>query len=860
MSGSARRMPFWQLGWRNLWRDVRSGELGMLVLAVMLAVAALTAVAFFSDRLDRALQRDAAQLLGGDVVVSADQPIPPAFAQQAQALGLRHTKTLTFPTMARVAPTLGMTARLVSLKAVDQGYPLIGQVRVSDDPAWQAGMPDSGMHQGPAAGEAWAEPALFDALGLRPGDTLMLGESAFRLSRVLTLEPDQGNSLVSFAPRVMIHAADLPATGLVQPASRIRYRLPLAGPETAVHAYVQWAEAQLGQQDMRGIELRTLDQDGGNPQLQKTLDRAGNFLNLVALLAALLSAVAVALAARAFAARHLDDCAILRVLGVRQRTMAAAYTMEFVLLGLLGSVLGLLLGYLVHLGFASLLAGLVKTTLPPAGWQPLLLGLGVGLTLLLAFGLPPVLQLSGTPPLRVIRREVGQLKPASLLTVVLGVGGFALLLLASSSDRQLGLIAVAGFGLAVLLFAVLAWLVLWALRRLLQSATGERLPRWLAMALRQLTVRPWRAVIQVSSLALGLLSLLLLVLVRTDLVDGWQQVTPADAPNRFVINIMPDQAGAFRQALLAAGVTQFDWFPMVRGRLVAVNGRQVSPEHFAEDRARRLVDREFNLSYSAEPPAHNSIVAGQWQSGEADGISMEQGIMDTLGLRLGDRLQFDMGGVLREARISSVRQVDWASMHVNFFAMFPQASLGDELAVTWITAYRNPPAVAAQPSLDTQLLQTFPNVTQIDMSSTIRQLQRVLAQVIRAVELLFGFGLMAGVVVLFAMIGASREERARDMAIMRAIGASRGLLARIQSAELIGSGALAGLLASVVALVLAWILAQQVFGFAWVPIPWIVPVGMLAGAMLAWVAGWWSLRGLLSRPVVATLRSVQEEG
>ena len=234
--------------------------------------------------------------------------------------------------------------------------------------------------------------------------------------------------------------------------------------------------------------------------------------------------------------------------------------------------------------------------------------------------------------------------------------------------------------------------------------------------------------------------------------------------------------------------------------------------------------------------------------------------MDTLGLRLGDRLQFDMGGVLREARISSVRQVDWASMHVNFFAMFPQASLGDELAVTWITAYRNPPAVAAQPSLDTQLLQTFPNVTQIDMSSTIQQLQRVLAQVIRAVELLFGFGLMAGVVVLFAMIGASREERARDMAIMRAIGASRGLLARIQSAELIGSGALAGLLASVVALVLAWILAQQVFGFAWVPIPWIVPVGMLAGAMLAWVAGWWSLRGLLSRPVVATLRSVQEEG
>ena len=857
---SVRRMPFWQLGWRNLWRDVRSGELGMLVLAVLLAVAALTAVAFFSDRLDRALQRDAAQLLGGDVVVSADHAIPAAFIEQADALGLRHAQTLTFPTMARVAPEQGLAARLVSLKAVDSGYPLIGQLRVSEDPAWQNDMPDHGLTQGPAAGEAWAEPALFDALGLRPGDTLMLGESAFRLSRVLTLEPDQGNSLVSFAPRVMIPMADLAATELVQPASRIRYRLPLAGPEAAVQAYVQWAELQLKQPDRRGIEVRTLDQDGGNPQLQKTLDRAGNFLNLVALLAALLSAVAVALAARAFAARHLDDCAILRVLGVRQRTMAAAYTMEFVLLGVLGSVLGLLLGYLVHLAFASLLAGLVKTTLPAAGWQPLALGLGVGLTLLLAFGLPPVLQLAGTPPLRVIRREAGQLKPASLLTVLLGVGGFALLLLASSSDRTLGLIAVAGFGVAVLLFAALGWLVLWALRRTLHSATGERLPRWLAMALRQITVRPWRAVIQISSLSLGLLSLLLLVLVRTDLVDGWQQVTPADAPNRFVINIMPEQAEAFRQTLLDGGVTQFDWYPMVRGRLVAINGQPVSPDNFTEDRARRLVDREFNLSYSAEPPTHTPIVAGQWQAGAADGISMEQGIMETLQLQLGDRLQFDMGGVLREARISSVREVDWASMHVNFFAMFPQASLGEEVAVTWITAYRNPAPVAGQASLDTRLLQTFPNITQIDMSSTIQQLQRVLAQVIRAVELLFGFGLAAGVVVLFAMVGASREERARDMAIMRAVGASRGLLARIQSTELIGTGALAGLLASVVALALAWLLARQVFGFAWVPIPWIVPVGMLAGAALAWAAGWWSLRGLLSRPVMATLRSVTQEG
>lgn len=829
----------------------------MLVLAVLLAVAALSAVAFFSDRLGAGLQRDAAQLLGGDVVISGDRPLPQTFLQQARRLGLQDTQTQTFPTMVRATEAQGGAGRLVALKAVAPGYPLRGSIRVAARYPLSAGTAEQAVQTGPARGEVWVEAAVLDALGLHLGDGLLLGDTQLRIARVLVQEPDRGANFINFAPRVLMALEDLPATQLVQPASRVTYRLPLAGSQRAVRSYTEWARAELDKPDMRGMRIDSLE--GGNPQMQQTLDRAGNFLNLVALLAALLSAVAVALAARAFAARHLDDCAMLRVLGLPQRTIAWAYAFEFVLLGLASSLLGLLLGYAVHYLFVALLASLVPTVLPQPGVAPVLLGLGVGLTLLIAFGLPPVLQLAGTPPLRVIRRELGALKPASVGAIVLGVTGFVVLLLAASRDLKLGGIAVSGFAAAVLVFAALGWGTVWLLQRWVRSGALDHMPRWLALSVRQLSARPAFAVVQITSLAVGLLALLLLVLLRTDLVQGWKQASPKDAPDRFVINIMPDQAQSFQQALRRAGVQAYDWYPMVRGRLVSVNGQPVAPEKYQDDRARRLVDREFNLSFSAQPPAYNPVVQGQWRSGDEQGISMEEGIMETLGLKLGDRLVFDMGGVLRESAITSVRKVDWSSMHVNFFAMYPVSGLGDNVASTWITAYRTPYDGAGQPGLDRVLLQTFPNITQVDMGSTIAQVQQVLTQVISAVELLFGFGLAAGVVVVLATVSATREQRARDIAIMRALGADSRLLGRMQHAELWGVGALAGFLASVLALLLGWALAHYVFAFDWLLAWWVLPAGTLAGATLAAAAGWWSLRGVLRRPVMETLRTASME-
>ncbi len=865
---------FWALGWRTLWRDLRSGELRLLMVAVTLAVAALTAVGFFSDRLQAGLQRDARQLLGGDAVVVSDNPPAAPWVEQADRLKLRHVLTLTFPTMGRADDAQGGATRLVALKAVGDGYPLRGQLRLARDAADREGQPTSGI---PERGTVWVDAALLEALALKSGDALLLGDARFRIAELIALEPDRGTGFMTFAPRVMLNAADLSATGLVQPASRITYRLAVAGDEPAVRQYLTWAEAEVKKPEVHGVRLESLG--SGRPEMTRTLDRAEKFLSLVALLAALLSAVAVALAARGFAARHLDDCAMLRVLGLPQRAIAGAYTVEFVLVGLAASAAGVLIGYAVHHVFVALLAGLVDAALPPPSVWPVLFGIGIGLTLLVAFGLPPVLQLAQVPPLRVLRRDVGALKPASLAVLGLGVAGFAALLLAVSSDLTLGLIAVGGFAGAAAVFALLSWVAVKGLRRAVNEQTA---PRWLVLATRQMSARPAYAVMQISSLAVGLLALVLLVLLRTDLISSWRAATPADAPNRFVINVMPDQGEAFRATLKDAGVTKMDWYPMFRGRLVAINGKPVNPTDFSDDRAQRLVDREFNLSHAAERPPHNEISAGRWQPNEAGAVSVEQGLAQTLGLKLGDRMTFDIAGTPAEGKITSLRKVDWASMHANFFVMFPLAEMPD-MPITYIAAYRAPEiwpprASASRESLppegaratlgrpgggaagfDNALVRQFPNITNVDMSATLAQVQRVLDQVIRAVEFLFGFTLMAGLIVLFAAVSATREERAREFAIMRAVGASSRLLGDVQRAELVGVGLLAGFLASAVAVGVGWAMARYAFEFNWTASPWVPLAGSAVGAVLALVAGWWGLRDVLRRPVVETLRRAAAE-
>lgn len=845
------------VAWRQLLRDWRAGELRLLMLAVALAVAALCAVAFLSDRLDQGLRRDAGKLLGGDAVVASDQPTPQALVDLATEQKLTMVRSAAFPSMARATQAQGGESRLVAVKAVSSGYPLRGSV------ALREALP--GRSGAPVAGEVWVDPAVADGLGLKLGDPLLLGDSQFTVAALIATEPDRGAGFMNFAPRVMLAERDLAATHLVQPASRIGYRLALvpgagAAPD-AVQKFVKAAEQRVEQDKLRGVRLESLE--SGRPEMQQTLDRAARFLRLVAMLSALLAAVAVALAARDFAARHLDACAMLRVLGQPQRRIAWAYGLEFLLAGLAASTAGVLVGLGLHQVFVSLLAGLIDVALPPPSVWPALLGLGLGLSLLLGFGLPPVLQLAAVPPLRVIRRDLGAPKAGSLLVLAAGVAGLGAILMVLAGDLMLGAIAAAGFAGAALLFALMAWVAVKLLRRLVPAnVSGARVPRWLLLATRQVAARPGFAVMQVSSLAVGLLALALLVLLRTDLIASWRQATPASAPDRFVINIQPDQTEAFRKALATAGVENYDWYPMIRGRLTTINGEAVQGKRFTEERAQRLAEREFNLSNTGEQPAHNRVVAGRWGDAKAGelGMSVEEGLAQALGIKVGDELAFDIAGQPVKGRITNLRKVDWSSMRVNFFVLFEAASLPD-LPSTQIAAYRTPSQApgAAGATLDRELARQFPNLTVIDVSAQLNQVQGVLGQVIQAVQFLFGFTLATGLVVLLAAVGSTREARTREFGLMRALGAPSSLLAQVQRAELLGVGALAGLLAGGVALLLAALLARFVFQFDWQLKPWVPLASAAAGALLAWSAGWWSLRGVLQRPVVQTLREAQAE-
>ena len=842
-----------QLGLRNLWRDLRSGELNLLFVSVVLAVSALTAVGFFSDRLQAGLWRDARQLLGGDAVVVSDKPTAENFQKKAQALGLKTNATLSFPSMARADDAQGGETKLVALKAVSEGYPLRGQMSLQN--AQSVGDANNQASSRltrdvPQPGQAWVDPALLEVLNLQKGDVIWLGDKSFQISELIEREPDRGAAFMNFAPRVMIHQSDVPATGLIQPASRISYRMAVSGDEAQVNVqqFLKWARAEVDKPEVRGVQIESME--SGRPEMRQTLDRAEKFLNLVALLAALLCAVAVALAARTFASKHLDACALLRVLGQSQQTLSVAYAFEFLTAGMVASLLGVVLGYGIHHAFIWLLAGLVDAQLPPSSVEPALLGLGMGLTLLLAFGLPPVLQLAKVPAMRVIRRDMGGLQPASVGVLLTGLFGFAGALLWASRDMKLGLMTVGGFAVATLLFAGATWLALKLLRKWVPTDTT---PRWLLLATRQVMARPVYAVVQVSALSVGLLALVLLVLLRTDLISSWRKATPVNAPDRFVINVQPDQTQAFQAALKQSGVKGYDWYPMIRGRLVAINGNAVSPLDYTDDRAKRLVDREFNLSARAAKPEHNPVVQGQWKEGESDAVSVEIGIAKTLGLKMGDRLRFDVGGVISEGRITSLRKVDWGSMRANFFVIYPVDNLPD-VPLSYMAAFKTPDV----PTFERNLLQQFPNVTSVDLRATLTQIQNVLDQVIRAVEFLFAFTLMAGLLVLTAAVTSTREERKREFAIMRALGATGRLLSQVQTAELMGVGLLAGFLASLVAELVGWGLARFVFEFEWTASLWVPAAGALTGALLAWIAGWWGLAEVLRQPVSQTLRQASE--
>ena len=817
-------------------RDWRAGELRLLAMALVIAVAAVTSVGFFVDRIRLGLERDAAQLLAADLVLSSDQPITDALRTRARSAGLQTADTVTFPSMALNAGDPDRNA-LAAVKAVSDSYPLRGMLRLSAEP----GGAETLARAVPPAGTAWVDAQLLQAIGARPGDNLKLGEKFFRIDRVIVIEPDRGTGFINFAPRVMINLADLPATELITTGSRVTYRLLAAGERATVRTFA----TALGRDLPRGQRIESLE--SGRPEMQRTLERAQRFLALVALLAAMIAAVAVAAAARRFSQRHLDSCAMMRCLGLAQSDIFWLFALEFVFVGIAACAVGMLLGYAAHFALLYALGSLIKTSLPLPSALPAVQGWAVGLVLLMGFALPPLAQLRAVPPLRVLRKDIGLPSGRSSLGYLVGLIGFLLLLLWSSNDLKVGAVTAGGFAGGLLVFALAAWGVLQLLSPL-RSITGRLGISW-RFAIAAVQRRPVATIVQLVSLAVGLMALLLLTVTRTDLVSAWRNAAPPDAPNRFVINVQPDQVAGVAQRLKDGGIDA-ELHPMIRGRLVKLNGKPVGPENYTDDRAQRLVDREFNISYTASAPTHNPITAGTWFMDGSDELSIEEGIAKTLGVKLGDELTFDIAGQTVNARATSLRKVNWDSMRANFFVLMPPALLAGKPA-SFITAFHLPDR---QGGLTGDLLREFPNLTVIDTSAVFRQVQAVLDQVIAAVEFLFIFTLAAGVLVLYAALASSRDERVREAGLLRALGASRQQLSRAQLAELACIGALAGLLAAIGASAIGWALARFAFEFDYTISPWVFALGIGGGALCALAGGYLGLRGVLKTPPLATLR------
>ena len=824
------------LSMRMLRRNWMAGELRVLLLALLIAVASVTTVGFFADRVRAALDAQANELLGGDLVVISDKLFEPTFLDVAARNRLAAAHTRTFPSM--VAASSG-DVNLAEIKAVTNQHPLRGHIRITN----AVGEPDREVTGGPRPGTAWIAVALAGRLNLKVGSSLKVGRLPLEVDAIITREPDSVLDYFGIAPRVLMNEADVAATGLIQVGSRVTYRLLVAGDPAAVQRFRTEATPLL----QRGQRIEGVRDSRG--EVRTALERAQRFLGLASLLSVVLASVAVALAARRFSQRQVDGAAMMRCLGATQADIFALHAWQFAALGVAACLLGSAVGYGAQAVLATWLSGFFTVQLPLPGPMPAVRGAVIGFVLLLGFTLPPLLRLRNVSTLRVLRREMAAAEPLSLAAFVLGLVALASLIVWQAGDIKLGSIAVGGFAAALLVAAAAGYALIRIVTRLRGAASGP----W-RYGLANLRRRTWASLVQIMALGLGIMAMLMLTLVRTELITKWQASMPADMPNRFAVGIQDDQLAGVKKHFADMGFQTPDLYPMVRGRLVAVAGRDVVPAEYTDERAKRLSEREFNLTYGDTLRPDNKVVAGRfWPAGHNEPeFSVEEGIATTLNIKLGDAITFDVAGTKFTAKVTSLRKVDWDSFKPNFFVIASPPLLKSYPA-SWITSFHLP---AGREDVVASTVRKFPNVSIIDLSAIMAQFQRITDQVSRAVEFVFMFAIAAGLVVLFAAITATQDERVFEGAILRTLGASRRQLTILQLAEFLAIGLLAGTVAAGGAVALALVLSERVLGVPY-EVHWMLPtVGLLVGGLGVALAGLIGTQKAVSAPPLQTIRAV----
>jgi putative ABC transport system permease protein len=824
----------WTTSWRMLWRDWRGGELSILAVGLVIAVTSITAVGFFTDRMERGLQLQSAELIGADLVITSARPDVADHIEDARARDFSVALTQNF----RSVVMSNDRPQLVEVKAVTAAYPLRGVLRVSDTP-FAADVAITGI---PAPGDVWVEARLLQLLDLHIGDQVDLGASTFTLRQVLRYEPDRGGDMFSVAPRVLLNRTDVDATDLIGAGALVSYRVLIAGPRGRIETYHDVVRESLRQGE------QILSVEDGRPELNTALERAQQFLGLAALISVLLAGVAVATVAYRFTLRHLDTSAMLRCLGASQRTIIQLFVLELLWLSLLASTVGCVLGLLAQFVISGLLDQLVLAQLPAPSLKALIPGYATGIVMLTGFAMPPLLSLRQVPPLRVLRKDVPVNYVSRWLVYTAVIVCMFVLLYWQIGDLKLVAVVLGGI-MATLLLLALAALVLITLLNRLRGRVGVA---W-RFGLANISRRPASSVIQIVAFGLGFMVLLLLSTIRSDLLNEWQQSLPPEAANHFVINVQPDQVDGIVDYFDAHGVKGTRLYPMVRARLVAINGRAARTGDYESERAKHMITREFNLSWAEQMQIDNTLDAGRWWSRADFGkplLSLESKLAVTLGLQLNDVLGFDVNGTVIDFTITNLRRVVWDNFNVNFFTVVPPGVLESKPA-SWVTSVYLDEGQRRQLG---QLVREYPNITLIDVDTIMQRVRSIMKRVSLAVEFVSLFTLLAGLAVLYAAIQANQDERRFESAVLRTLGAQKSMLLRGLLAEFATLGALSGLLAGLAASGLAWLLAKTIFRFDYQPEISVVLTGMAAGILIVVIAGLLGTRSVLTQPPVRSLR------
>jgi putative ABC transport system permease protein len=819
---------------RGLWRDLKSGELSVLLLALSVAVLSLTAVGFFTSRISQGVRAQAAEVLAADLRLEAPHPVPDKYFVEAHREGLRTAAIIEFPT----AIFNGASSQLAALNAVTPGYPLRGRMRIADAPFGVARPTD----QVPKVGEVWIDARIIAQLKVSLGDTLRIGAGSFKVTQVLDYRPDESTGFVNLAPAALLNYADIGATQLIQPGSRVTYSALFAGTPDEVATFRTYLIAN----KTPGERLREVEES--SRQLNSAIDRASRFLNLASLASVLLAAVAVAMGARRYAARHIDTVALMKCMGASQGFVLSLSLIELTLLALAAVAVGAMLGYVAQSGLAWLLRGLVRTALPPASLAPLPIALVTVMAMLIGFALPPLLQLRSTPPVRVLRKTVTAPPLRYGLPYLLAVGALFAILWSLVRDTEL-VVSVLGGVIGVGLVLALAGFGLVSLTGRLRGGVGVAWRYGLANVSR----RGGGSVVQIVAFGLGLMVLLLLAVVRGDLLADWRRSLPPNVPNNFLINIRPDERASLDDFLGKRGLGTPQMFPMVRARMTQINGVPAESLKVRGEQGRGFLEREQNLTWSAPLMPDNQLIAGHWWTPQDYGkplVSISSEYQETLGLKLGDRLTFDVAGETLTVTVASIRKIRWDSFRPNFFLVFPPELL-DGAAGTYMTSVFLSPA--ERPAL-ADLVREFPTISVFDVDAILKQIRDIMDRASLAVQYVFLFTLIAGVVVLLAAVQSTRDERRYESAMLRTLGASRSTVLQGVAAEFSALGFLSGTLAAVGATSVGWILAHRLFSLQFTLDPWIWAVGLVCGTLLVGVSGTLATRRVVNTPPIVTLR------